>query len=130
MIYSFRTYQAVLFLLIALSLAAPTMVAQDRVTVNQEIRFARGSISARKSNRIVRGTMHVYRVRARAGQEMAVVLKTGNRTSFTITSNNTGILEGADGVKRTLVELPESGVYEIQIGTDATASYTLEVTIN
>ena len=111
-------------------LSAGSVVAQDRITVNQQIRFARGASSAVVSKRIVRGTSHVYRVRARAGQEMAVVLKTGNRTSFTITSNNTGILEGADGVRRTLVELPESGEYEIQIGTDATANYTLEVTIN
>jgi hypothetical protein len=130
MIYSFRNFTAFLFLLIAVFTFSPGISAQDRVTVNREIRFARGSISARVSNRITRGTMHVYRVRARAGQEMAVVLKTGNRTSFTISSNSTGILEGANGVKQTLVELPESGVYEIQIGTDATANYTLEVTIN
>lgn len=128
--HSFRNFTAVLFLLITLFTFSPEINAQDRITVNREIRFARGSISARLSNRITRGTMHVYRVSARAGQEIAVVLKTGNRTSFTITSNNTGILEGADGVKQTLVELPESGVYEIQIGTDVTANYTLEVTIN
>ena len=60
---------------------------------------------------------------------MAVVLKTGNKTSFTISARNAGILEGADGVRRTLVELPESGEYLIEIGTDATANYTLEVTI-
>jgi hypothetical protein len=126
----FRNFTAFLFLLITVFSFSPAISAQDRVTVNREIRFARGSISARVSNQISRGTMHIYRVRARAGQQMAVVLRTGNRTSFTIVSNRTGILEGADGVKRTLVELPESGVYEIQIGTDATAGYTLEVTIN
>ena len=104
--------------------------AQDRVTINQQIRFSRGASSAVVSKRIARGTSHVYRVRARAGQEMAVVLKTGNRTSFTVSSNSTGILEGADGVRQTLVELPESGEYEIQIGTDATANYTLEVSTN
>ena len=127
---SFRKFAGLLMLLIAV-FSVPTLVgAQDRVTVNQLIRFARGAESATISKRIVRGTSHVYRVRARAGQEMAVVLKTGNRTSFTITSNSTGILEGADGVRQTLVELPESGEYEIQIGTDANASYMLEVTIH
>ena len=130
MLKSFRNITAFIFFVIAVSAIVPNICAQDRVTVNREIRFSRGSISARVSNRISRGTMHVYRVRARAGQEMAVVLKTGNRTSFTITSNSTGILESADGVKQTLIELPESGEYEIQIGTDATANYTLEVTIN
>jgi hypothetical protein len=102
---------------------------QDRVTVDQTIRFRRGSISSSVRGRIQRGTSHWYRVRAREGQQMAVVLKTGNRTSFTISARNAGILEGADGVRRTLVELPETGEYLIEIGTDATANYTLEVTI-
>lgn len=104
--------------------------AQDRVTVDRQIRFARGSISSVVRGRVARGTSHIYRVRARAGQEMAVVLKTGDDTSFTISGWNSGILEGADGVRQTVVELPETGEYVIQIGTDATANYTLEVTIN
>jgi hypothetical protein len=61
---------------------------------------------------------------------MAVYMRTGNRTSLTISERETGILEGADGVRQTLVELPATGEYVIQIGTDATADYTLEVTIN
>lgn len=116
-------------LLIAALANVLTVSAQDRVTVNREIRFQRGKISATVGGRIARGTSHIYRVRARAGQQMAVVLNTGNRTSFTISARNAGILEGADGVRQTLVELPETGEYEILIGTDATANYTLEVTI-
>jgi len=104
--------------------------AADRVTLDRQIRFGRGSISSVTKNRIVRGTSHIYRVRAREGQEMAVVLKTGSQTSFTISGWGSGILEGADGVRQTIVELPETGEYVIQIGTDATANYTLEVTIN
>jgi hypothetical protein len=103
---------------------------QDRVTVDRQIRFSRGSISAVVSGRIARGTSHIYRVRARAGQEMAVVLNTGDNTSFTVSGWNSGILEGADGVRQTVVELPETGEYVIQIGTDETADYSLEVTIN
>jgi hypothetical protein len=61
---------------------------------------------------------------------MAVYLKTGSRTSLTISGWESGILEGADGVRQTVVELPETGEYVIQIGTDAAANYTLEVTIN
>ncbi len=106
-----------------------TLQAQDRVTVDQAIRFQRGKISSTVRGRISRGTSHIYRVRAREGQQMAVVLKTGNRTSFTISARTAGILEGADGVRQTLVELPETGEYEILIGTDAAANYTLEVTI-
>ena len=130
MVFSIRNLTGSLLFLVALFTGPDTLEAQDRVTVKQQIRFARGASSARIIKKILRGTSHIYRVRARAGQEMAVVLKTGNRTSFTITSNNTGILEGADGVRQALVELPETGDYEIQIGTDVTADYTLEVTIN
>ena len=61
---------------------------------------------------------------------MAVVLRSGNQTSLTVSGWNSGIIEGADGVRETVVELPETGEYTIQIGTDATASYTLQVTIN
>ncbi len=106
-----------------------TVQAQDRITINRAIRFQRGKISSIVSGRILLGTSHIYRVRARERQQMAVVLKTGNRTSFTISARGAGILEGADGVRQTVVELPETGEYEIQIGTDVTANYTLDVAI-
>jgi len=118
------------YALILTTLFTAQVFAQDRVTVDRQIRFARGSISSVLRGRVARGTSHIYRVRARAGQEMAVVLKTGDDTSFTISGWNSGILEGADGVRQTVVELPETGEYVIQIGTDVTANYTLEVTIN
>ena len=118
------------YALILTTLLTTQPVAQDRVTVDRQIRFSRGAISSVVSGRIARGTSHIYRVRARAGQEMAVVLNTGDNTSFTISGWNSGILDGADGVRQTIVELPESGEYVIQIGTDETANYSLEVTIN
>ena len=118
------------YALILTTLFTAQVFAQDRVTVNRQVRFARGSSSAVMRGRIARGTSHIYRVRARAGQEMAVVLKTGDDTSFTISGWNSGILEGADGVRQTVVELPENGEYVIQIGTDVTDDYTLEITIN
>jgi hypothetical protein len=118
------------YALLLTTLCATPIVAQDRVTVDRQVRFSRGSISSVVSGRIARGTSHIYRVRARAGQEMAVVLNTGENTSFTISGWSSGILEGADGVRRTVVELPETGEYVIQIGTDETANYSLEITIN
>lgn len=110
--------------------SAQTDRPQDVVGLEKTIRFRRGASSATISGKIRLGTTHWYHVRAREGQEMAVVLKTGNKTSFTIYGKQSGILEGADGVRRTLVELPESGDFLIEIGTDATANYTLEVTIH
>lgn len=102
---------------------------QDTVGLEKTIRFKRGAISAVVSGRIERGTTHRYYVGARIGQRIAVVLKTGNQTSFTVYGPQTGILDGADGVKKAVVELPESGNFAIEIGTDATANYTLEVAI-
>lgn len=116
--------------LILTTLFSAQTFAQDRVAVDRQIRFARGANSTVIKNRVARGTSHIYRVRARAGQEMAVVLKTGEATSFTISGWSSGILEGADGVRQTVVALPETGEYVIQIGTDASEGYTLEVTIN
>ena len=116
--------------LILTTLFAGQLFAQDRVTIDRQVRFSRGATSTVISGRIARGTSHIYRVRARAGQEMAVVLNTGDDTSFTISGWNSGILEGADGVRQTVVELPETGEYVIQIGTDATDDYSLEITIN
>lgn len=118
------------FALLLTTLAATPLYGQDRVTVDRQIRFQRGSISTAVRGKIQRGTTHIYRVRARAGQEMAVYLRTGSRTSLTVSGRESGVLEGADGVRQTVVELPETGEYAIQIGTDATASYTLEITIN
>lgn len=108
---------------------AQTVRPQDTVALEKTIRFKRGSISGVASGQIRRGETHRYHVGAREGQKMAVVLKTGNKTSFTVYGRQTGILEGADGVKQAVVELPESGDFLIEIGTDATANYTLEVAI-
>jgi hypothetical protein len=118
-------------LILSIFSAVPTFGGtEDRVTVDRDIVFRRGAISSSIRGRINRGTTHLYRLRARAGQEMAIVLKTGGQTSATLYAPTEGIVEGADGVRQTLVELPETGEYLIQIGTDAAANYTLEVTIN
>lgn len=111
------------------AITAQTYRAQDVITIDKQIRFKRGEIFAFVNGRIARGTTHHYRVRAREGQRMAVVLKSGRRTSFTVYGNQTGILEGADGVTQAVVELPETGEFLIEIGTDAAAAYRLEVAI-
>jgi hypothetical protein len=117
------------FFAVPMTARAQNQRGQDVITVDKEIRFKRGEIFAFVNGRIGRGTTHHYRVRARAGQRMAVVLKSGRRTSFTVYENSHGILEGADGVTQAVVELPETGEYLIEIGTDAAASYRLEVAI-
>lgn len=98
------------------------------IVLVKRIRFPRGRTTAVVKDRVRLCTSHEYRLRARAGQTMSVHLATGNQTSFSVYSPSNP-LEGADGVKDWSGELPESGDYVISIGTDATARYTLEVTI-
>lgn len=100
--------------------------AQDVTTINQKITFKRGTSSVIIKKQIRKGTSHQYRIRAREGQNMTVILNTGRRTSFTVLSLNQGILEGADET-RWCGMLNETGEYLIVIGTDVTANYTLEV---
>ena len=107
--------------------AAAQCRGTDR-TIPKQVRFARGRTTAVIKETVRLCTSHEYRLRARAGQTMTVHLATGKRTSFTLQSP-AGTVEDADGVKDWSGELPETGEYVIVIGTDATAAYTLEVTI-
>ena len=106
--------------------------AQDRpadTEVRYNVRFAKGKSDAVYKKRIRLGTSHIYTLRAREGQDMTVILTTGNRTSFTIYSPTEGIIEDADGETMWRGMLNESGEYVIAIGTDKTANYTLEIYI-
>ncbi|HEY0079054.1 MAG TPA: hypothetical protein VGB73_10440 [Pyrinomonadaceae bacterium] len=96
-------------------------------TVPKRIRFARGRTTAVVKDAIRLCTSHEYKLRARAGQTMNVNLVTGKRTSLTISAPDGNNL--LDGGKDWTGELPTSGEYIITVGTDATARYTLEVTI-
>ncbi len=58
--------QITCYALLILALANISAVrAQDRITINREIKFRSGRISATQRGRISRGTSHIYRVRAR-----------------------------------------------------------------
>ena len=98
----------------------------DRI-IGKQLRFARGRTSAVIKDTVRLCTMHEYYFRARAGQKITAHLVTGNRTSMTLFTENGETV--FDGTKDFEGELPESGRYSLQIGTDATAAYTLEVTI-
>lgn len=111
--------------------AAPAPSAQQCRTadkiINKQIRFAPGRTTAVIKDTIRLCTSHEYRLRARAGQTMSVNLAAGRRTSLTLSTPSGETL--GDGNKSWSGELPESGEYLIAVGTDATARYTLEVTI-
>jgi len=117
---------------IGVTTAAVRTVAQCRGTdrvIPKQIRFPRGRTTAVIKDTVRLCTSHEYTLRASAGQTMSLNLATGKRTSFTLSAPSGDTLEGADGVKNWSGELPETGDYVISIGTDATAAYTLEVTI-
>ncbi|MFL6336889.1 MAG: hypothetical protein ACJ754_26605 [Pyrinomonadaceae bacterium] len=98
-------------------------------TIPKQIRFPKGRTTAVIKDTVRLCTSHEYTLRARAGQMMTLNLATGKRTSFTLSAPSGDTVEGADGVKDWSGELPQTGDYVINIGTDATAAYTLEVTI-
>jgi hypothetical protein len=112
----------------AATAAAAQCRGTDRV-IPKQIRFARGRTTAVIKDTVRLCTGHEYRLRARAGQTMTVHLATGSKTSFTLHTPAGDTPEGADGSKDWSGELPETGEYTVSIGTDATAAYTLEVTI-
>jgi hypothetical protein len=58
---------------------------------------------------------------------MTIKLTTGNKTSMTVLLPSDEAL--MDGELAWNGKLNETGEYEIQIGTDATARYTLEISI-
>jgi hypothetical protein len=108
--------------------AAAQCRGTDR-TIPKQIRFARGRTTAVIKDTVRLCTSHEYTLRARAGQTMTVHLATGRRTSFTLQTPSGDTVLDADGVKDWSGELADNGEYVITIGTDATAAYTLEVTI-
>lgn len=115
-----------------LGFSAVSADAQDRgqdEEVRYEVRFGKGKSSFVTKKQITLGTSHVYTLRANEGQDMKVILITGKKTSFTIYSPTEGIIEGADGETRWRGLLNESGEYQITVGTDKTANYTLEIFI-
>jgi hypothetical protein len=95
-------------------------------SVRKELRFGRGRKTTVVRDRIKLCTSHDYYLRARKGQRMRVHLVAGKKTSFTVYAPTDRL---SDGAWDWAGELPETGEYQISIGTDVTARYTLEVTI-
>jgi hypothetical protein len=115
---------------VAATPTAPAAAAQCRSTdriIPKQLRFARGRTTAVIKDTVRLCTMHEYYFRARVGQKLTAHLATGNRTSMTLfTASGETVF---DGTKDFEGELPEGGQYSLQIGTDTTAAYTLEITI-
>jgi hypothetical protein len=110
--------------------AGASAAAQCRGTdaiIQKRIRFARGRTTAVVKDTVRLCTGHEYRLRARAGQTMSLHLAAGRRTSMTLRApDGEALLDGGNDWEGAL---PSTGEYTIHVGTDATARYTLEVTI-
>jgi hypothetical protein len=98
-------------------------------TIPKTIKFARGRTTSVIKDTVRLCTSHEYHLRARQGQTMSIHLATGKKTSFTLMTPSGDTVGDADGVKDWSGELQDNGEYTVVIGTDATAAYTLEVTI-
>jgi hypothetical protein len=93
--------------------------------IEKPFRITRGAASVRDTIRLC--TSHTFKFRATRGQRLSIKLTTGKKTSLTLMQPSGEAL--VDGGLNWNGRLTESGEYEIQIGTDATARYTLEVSI-
>jgi hypothetical protein len=93
--------------------------------IEKPLRVTRGAATVRDTIRLC--TSHTYRFRATRGQQLSVKLTTGKKTSLTVMPPSGEAL--VDGGLSWSGRLSESGEYEVQIGTDATARYTLEISI-
>ncbi|MDQ3801621.1 MAG: hypothetical protein M3384_19535 [Acidobacteriota bacterium] len=96
--------------------------------LNKSLKIAKNRNSTILKDTIRLCTSHVYRFRAKAGQILSVKLTTGRKTGLTLTTPSGERLVDGNALSWA-GELTESGLYEILIGTDAAARYTLEVSI-
>ncbi|MEG4205994.1 hypothetical protein QUA20_18955 [Microcoleus sp. Pol7_A1] len=119
----------------AISSIVPTAAIPDRPAIlmsqqPQEIQFKRGASSAEVKGGVARGEVMIYLIKAKEGQTMNVEIQSveGNAV-FKVVAPNTNAV--AEGEKSWSGELPQTGKYQIVVGTErGGASYTLSVSID
>ncbi|HEY6804751.1 MAG TPA: hypothetical protein VI306_14350 [Pyrinomonadaceae bacterium] len=108
-----------------------SVVGQHGTSVVRRVKFARGRTTAVLQGTIQRGVSNDYLLGARRGQDMTVHLASRGDVSFTILTPSGQSL--SDFSRDWSGSLPESGDYRINVlpptQTNASASYTLEITI-
>ncbi|MEG4197745.1 hypothetical protein [Microcoleus sp. Pol12A5] len=96
----------------------------------QEIQFKRGASSAEVKGGVARGEVMIYLINAKEGQTMNVEIQSveGNAVFKVVDPNTNAVVEGE---KSWSGELPQTGKYQIVVGTErGGASYTLSVSID
>ena len=124
-----------LVVLTALLCDAPPATAQNmsRTVVTHALAFARGASGVQATGRVAYGTSHVYTLDARAGQSLAVTLRSpADAVTFSATAPRAGTLAGAFGVTRWSGVLPESGRYRLVLvmNTPQLASVRFRLTVS
>ncbi|MBX7219655.1 MAG: hypothetical protein K1Y36_06900 [Blastocatellia bacterium] len=123
-----RTMAVCAFVVLALSLSTILTFGQTR----QRIKFQRGRTSAVVKNAVARGESIDYLLGASAGQSMYVHISSeAENAVFSIYApGRDNPMRGASEVRDWEGNLPSSGDYVINVGTDrGGAEFTLEVTI-
>jgi hypothetical protein len=124
-------YLKVLATALTIVIFSTLVIAQRGTSVVRRVNFARGRTTAVLQGTIKRGVSHDYLLRARAGQGMAVHVTANGDVGFEIITPSGQSLSGY--TRDWTGYLPESGDYRINVlpptTTNASASYTLEVTI-
>lgn len=96
----------------------------------QQVKFKRGASSGEVKGGVARGEVMIYLIRAKRGQRMNLEIQSveGNAV-FKVIDPNTNAL--AEGEKSWSGELPQTGKYQVVVGTErGGASYTLSVSIH
>ena len=96
----------------------------------QQIQFKRGASSAERKGGVARGEVIIYTINAKKGQTMNIEIQSveGNAVFKVVAPNTKGV---AEGQKSWSGKLPQTGQYQIVVGTErGGASYTLSVSIN
>ncbi|MEG4112751.1 MULTISPECIES: hypothetical protein [unclassified Microcoleus] len=96
----------------------------------QEIQFKRSASSAEVKGGVARGEVMIYLINAKEGQTMNVEIQSveGNAVFKIVDPNTNAVVEGE---KSWSGELPQTGKYQIVVGTErGGASYTLSVSID
>ncbi|MEG4506908.1 hypothetical protein QUA81_24675 [Microcoleus sp. F6_B4] len=118
----------------AISSIVPTAAIPEKPAIlmsqrQQEIQFKPDASSAEVKGGVARGEVMIYLISAKEGQTMNVEIQSveGNAV-FKVVDPNTNAV--AEGEKTWSGELPQTGKYQIVVGTErGGASYTLSVSI-
>ena len=117
---------------------SPTKVAADwcGTSVNDRgaIRFAAGSTSGQVDEAVIRGERDLYTLDAAAGQELSGELSAFEQNASLLMRSPSGNIvvdtETTENTAGFSLQLPDSGVYELCVGsTRGNATYTLDLII-